>query len=213
MIKTTTLRRFRIPIYLAICAAGLYGLSVWVEGRHDATPIRYPFQLAPGLSRSPEFSVTGEWRYGIYLEVERGMPIEELLGLLGVPSGTDGNTNSVLHLDWAVFEDGKAIEQGTVDDSRGAWEGLSARLGVFHAERDKTYVIEIDSHRDAAALAVANPQIVVRIHIADRQGDFLLASLLSSASWLLAIVAAIWMAAALVRRMRDKSFRVEDGDS
>lgn len=124
-----------------------------------------PISLATGTVLTPEFSVKREG-YEIYVRAEKKLPFEAMNCMLGLVLASDTCTGEpLLQVDWVLRDHDQVMAQGGVHwrDTRGRWaeDYMERSVGGFGEESNKKYVLELRFTKDASALNVTNPHLVV----------------------------------------------------
>src|SRR4051794_36338049 len=165
MIKLSDYRR---SILVTLLSVLLLGGSTMIANWHNWEPVSFPITLHLGaINSSPQFRVDTATQYLIGLDVDRQLPFDRLNCLLGldivIPEGC-GSTSSVLYLEWRLMPTGKPEIYGdTRGSARGAWgRAITRTIGSFNGELGTTYILHVESKRDASALDATDPRVVVR---------------------------------------------------
>lgn len=130
-----------------------------------------PVSLAVGTVRAPEFSAVAQ-RYDIIVEVERPLPFQQMMCMMGAASGLvdpkDCSSNDpLLRADWAVWDGEHVVDKGSIRDNLAAkWENkhIYVLVGSFGGEAGKKYVVEVKFTKDGTPLNIANPHLIVILH-------------------------------------------------
>src|SRR5262245_17885495 len=97
----------KVPLGLVIAACAIFAVNFWSLNQHDWTPLSTPLPLKAGEFTSPVFSVDLDSSYSVEIVVERVMPFERLVCLLGArtfrPDQCDG-VPPALDLSYSVYE-------------------------------------------------------------------------------------------------------------
>ncbi len=159
-------------------AAGVLGIGLFaplaLAKSRPAHPYRYsvvdvPVSLAAGTVRTPEFSPRKTSWHWIMIQVERPLPFQQMMCMMGVTHGPleSKNCNSedpLLRADWTVWNEGQIVLSGsstTKADSAFTDDNIFKFLGKFPAEVGKKYVLEVKFTKDGTPLNVANPHLIV----------------------------------------------------
>lgn len=132
--------------------------------------IDMPVSLAAGLVRTPEFPVKHKW-YTMEIRSEWRLPSHELqckMGFTLVPTDPESNTcriQPLIDLDWSVLDGDQVVAHGSAKDWTNDFEAgakyLSRIIGQFEGQSKHRYVIEVRFAKDASALDVTNPRLVI----------------------------------------------------
>jgi hypothetical protein len=196
-------RRVIAPVCFLILG-GLFLLSaIYVQNSHKWTPVSFPIDLKPGVTRSPAFRVNLSTDYEIELEVDRSLPLDQLNCLLGIHYDQKVCTKlpSPILLNWVVLSDGTAIKKGASEDIRaGSWGPTVARtIGRMAFEKDRDYFMDVMSLRDVSMLAAATPRISIVVNPAEIETYVIASQLLLYLSIFFGGVGVIWLVVTLQR--------------
>jgi hypothetical protein len=162
-------RRDLIASLSGTLGVGLLGSRVWAFSCWDCRKpaVDMPVSLAVGTVRTPEFAVKRQ-PYLIIIEAKKRLPFDELNCMLGLTTALPDpkcDKEPLLQADWTVWDNGQAVDHGSVHrrDGGGAWaeDSIERWLGHFVGEEKKKYVLEVKFTKDASALNVTNPHLVV----------------------------------------------------
>jgi hypothetical protein len=139
-----------------------------------AHPYRYsivdvPVSLAVGTVRTPEFSPRKTSWHWILIQVEKPLPFQKMMCMMGVtlsPLDSKNCTSEdpLLRADWTVWNEGQVVSSGSSTaraDSAFTDDNIFKFLGKFPAETGKKYVLEVKFTKDGTQLNVANPHLIV----------------------------------------------------
>ena len=153
-----------VAICLSAAAGPLCGQVCKAEHK-DGIATR--ISLAAGTIRTPPLEAKNKF-YNIDIEAQWALPAEELrcaMGFAVSPSDTHCKQPQLLKTAWKVF-DGDQIVASGVDDGRSTGfeadkDALTRNVGSFRAQKRHTYVIELTFLKDASALNVTQPCLLV----------------------------------------------------
>jgi hypothetical protein len=156
---------------LAFTVAGFacyFGNYSWFRTRTWSV-VRVPMLLEPGSKSTEQFTPNITERFLIQLEVDRDTPAdlsEKVLGIGDLASGNLGRGQG-FKVQWLVFENGKLLKQGLSDgNGEGYWSAKKGRiLGVFPAQKGRTYWLETNVLEDGSALLPFHPTLRVAVDI------------------------------------------------
>jgi hypothetical protein len=196
-----------MPWIIFIVGISLFGLSYPIATWNKWTPVSFPIDLRPGISRSPAFSIDLSSDYLIELEVERKLPFEQINCLLGVsplPNGNCVGIESPVDLRWVVSSLGRKIAEGSSEQEHGgAWStSISRTIGRFRGDKGQEYRVQVESLKDASVLTSSNPRITVGVHSIKSKGYYAFAQITGWIGIALASVGLIWVFIGLARRSR-----------
>jgi hypothetical protein len=155
---------------------GMLGALILVPGASAGRPdhpYRYsvvdiPISLAVGTVRTPEFSPRKTSWHWIMVQVERPLPFEQMMCMMGVTHGPDSKNctseDPLLRADWTVWSEGQIVSSGsstTKADAKFTKENIFKFLGKFPAEAGKKYVLEVQFTKDGTPLNVAHPHLII----------------------------------------------------
>lgn len=166
--------------------AAIVFITVTASARtHKPWPDKYavvvmPVSLAVGTVRTSEFTVVGA-AYEILLQFEKPLPFDEERCMLGATLGPldeadcrKSNVEPLLQTEWTVRDGDRIVERGKTATHVCTFEDkhIYMCVGVFTGEVGKDepathgnkYVVEIKFTKDAAALNVTNPRLIVIKH-------------------------------------------------
>ncbi len=134
-------------------------------GRKPAVDI--PVSLAVGTVRTPEFPVKRD-AYLIIIRAEKRLPFADMNCMLGLEAplpNPDCSKEPMLQADWTLWDNGHLVGRGAAHlrNGRGGWaeDSIDRYLGNFVGETKKKYVLEVKFTKDASALDVTNPHLIV----------------------------------------------------
>ncbi len=159
-------------------AVGVLGMRFLVPGAsagsHKDHPYRYsivdvPISLAVGAVWTPAFSPRKTGWYWIMVQVEKPLPFEQMMCMMGVTQGPLDlkkctSEDPLLRADWIVRSEDQIISSGTSTtkaDAAFTKDNIFKFLGKFPAEAGKKYVLEVKFTKDGTPLNVANPHLIV----------------------------------------------------
>jgi hypothetical protein len=162
-------------IGLAVGVLGILLFAPFASARSRAAhPYRYsvvdvPVSLGVGTVQTPEFSPRKTSWYWIMVQVEKPLPFQQMICMMGVTHGPLESKNCtgedpLLRADWTVRSEGQIVSTGSSTnkaDSAFTDENIFKFLGKFHAEAGKRYVLEVKFTKDGTPLNVANPHLIV----------------------------------------------------
>jgi len=130
--------------------------------------VNMPVSLAVGTVRTPEFPVKHQ-PYLVIIQAERRLPLADMNRMMGLTTGPrdpyNCNEEPLLQADWTVWDNGRVVDHGSAHrrNYSGAWakDSIEKWLGHFVGEAKKKYVLEVKFTRDASALNVTNPDLIV----------------------------------------------------
>lgn len=132
--------------------------------------IDMPVSLAVGTVRTPEFPVKGKY-YNIEIEAKWLIPDEELRCKMGFAVSPSDNhcdlkhLESLLEIKWRVLDGGQVVAEGSDEGRSTSFEAdskaLTRDLGTFKAVNKHRYVVEVTFIKDASALNVTQPRLIV----------------------------------------------------
>jgi hypothetical protein len=129
--------------------------------------IDMPISLGMGVVRTPEFSAKRDF-YNVHIEVKWLLPTDELrckMGFAVSPSDNHCKWASLLNLKWKVLDGNEVVAEGADAGRSTGFEAdkdnLSRSVGSFKAAAHHKYVVELTFLKDASALNVTKPRLVV----------------------------------------------------
>jgi hypothetical protein len=131
--------------------------------------INMPITMGLGTVRTPGFSAKRGW-YNIEIEAKWRLPADELrckMGFAVSPSDNHCKWESLLDIQWRVLDGGQVVASGTelgrsnsfgFDASKDA---LTRNVANFKALAHHKYIVEITFLKDASALDIVQPRLIV----------------------------------------------------
>lgn len=146
-------------------------LTLGVTGQHcgvcTKNGIDMPISLRRGIVRTPEFSAKRGY-YNIDIEVKWLLPTDELrckMGFAVTPSDNHCKWASLLDLKWRVLDGSEIVAEGTDSGRNNSFDAdsdtLSRNVANFKAIAHHKYIVELTFLKDASALNVAQPRLIV----------------------------------------------------
>lgn len=142
-------------------------------GRRPDHPYRYsladiPVSLALGTVRTSPLPVVAHW-YWIMVQVEKPLPFLQMQCMMGVTSGRrdpkdSSSDDPLLQADWTVWDGDRIVARGSIPARCACMsedKHIYKFLGGFPGTAGRQYVVEVKFTRDATALNVANPHLIV----------------------------------------------------
>lgn len=196
--------QYLIPATMMIAAALVYGWAAHQSTRYKWTPVDIPFPLQAGSFKNPVFHVDLAATYVIYLSAERNLPLRELNCLLGIEKEGEKHcheTPSPLSVSWQVFARGDSVASGTSEKSKGGAWGTKVKrtIGMFRAEPNVDYTLEVHSHKNAISLQKANPHLLVSASPVVFKNYFATSSLIAMLGLFLGAIGGIWLLISVIR--------------
>lgn len=137
--------------------------------RHYLPRLNMPISLAQGTVRTPPFAVYHEG-YQIIIRAERnkGLSLDEMDCMMGITTGpldsAKCDKEPLFQADWTIWDGAQAVAQGSVRGRHGgAWatDSIERYIGNFGGQSNKTYELELNFTKDASALNVTDPHLIV----------------------------------------------------
>ena len=156
------------PVAVLALAAALYAAAGSVPVYYGLMPVRVPFELREGATRTAEFRAKLDTTYIVMIELERMPPWFDwkcYLGDQSIYSGQCTGEPSVVDLAWSVTSDGQVVASG---DTRNRVHGLpwsdtiSPVIGRFDGAKGRSYVVHVESRMDGRLLDSGGPNIAVQ---------------------------------------------------
>jgi hypothetical protein len=128
--------------------------------------------LAAGTVKTPEFSVVKNGWHWIMIQVEKPLPFDQMMCMMGTASSRldlkycSGN-DPLLRADWVAYEDGHIVLSGsstTTGDQMWDDKYIFKFIGSFPVLLGKKYVVEVKFTKDGTPLNVANPHLIIVRH-------------------------------------------------
>lgn len=191
----TSLKRLRRPALILVAALLIYGAGFTIAGWFGSGFLTLPVDLQPGVAQSARFRVGPATRYLVELQVERNIPSDDLLCLLGgVPFRPPCAIEPVLDIQWTLRSGLQQIASGSSrnETSMGFGSTVTKTIGQFEGSLGSEYVLEIVSMSDGSALAAANPRIVVGFPPDFSKGFFIFAPLMAFVASAIAVFGLVW---------------------
>lgn len=166
------MRRRRIEasfVLIALCLL-ISGILIRRPGASlepNWVPMVYATSLKMGTIRTPEFTTNRSGVYEIEINVENKYGIQKMQCLLGAtdnyPAQCDG-IPSLIDISWTLLDTDRVVATGNSHDFSGLAQSDSLKrfLGTVNCQAGHHYSLVLDIRRDASALDVANPRIVVQ---------------------------------------------------
>jgi hypothetical protein len=149
--------------------------GVFARGHKDfperRSDVYMSVSLAVGAVRTPEFSTVAQW-YDIILQVEKPLPFERMVCMMGVGSffhdpKNCNNNDPLIRANWTVWDGEHIVDQGSIpnrDASAFEDKHIYKLLGSFASEGGKKFVVEVRFTKDGSPLNIANPHLIVIQH-------------------------------------------------
>ena len=160
-------------------ATGLGAAFVWLCACSATRLVQHPYpksaidiavSLQVGTVQTPEFPVIAE-DYYIMIQAEGVLPAGQMLCMMGMyrtPLAHRGNNCSsddpLLRTDWVVLDTGRVIARGSSPPDGHFMFNKEEKIkviGYFSGQAGKKYAVEVKFTKDATALDVANPHLIV----------------------------------------------------
>ncbi|MFA5179951.1 MAG: hypothetical protein WC405_01405 [Syntrophales bacterium] len=195
-------KRLVWPISLLTVTVMLYAGSILVLNFYKWKPLSILIDMRPGVTRFPVIKVNFTAVYDIKLEVDRKIPFEQLVCLMGLEGDSNyqlcKNISSPVELTWVLFSNGVALKEGTSHRklSGGYGSTITRSIGAVSLEEGKDYLLEVTSLRDASVLASTSPRITVEAQAPINKPYAVIAQLLSILAFLcggIGIISIIWI--------------------
>lgn len=195
---------------LAVGVALFCGFFIWANW-YNWQPASFSIGLRPGITTSKPFSIDVTDLYSIELEIDRHLPFEQLICLLGdkdaIALNKCGTTASVINFNWSVLSvGGDLIEKGTsagtpyIGSSSAA--KMSRVIGRFQGTAGNKYVIRVESLQDVSVLADISPTI--NVLAIQPKGAAVLAGIGMLIGLLFAVPGLIWLIVRLTALRKSK---------
>jgi len=145
------------------------GWIVWVETR-SSVPVDIPVSLSTGREYTREFRVNLEQTYTIAIEVDKKLPFDDLVCLLGVNTPALEPCNKippVVKATWVLTSQGNLVAQGSSDESKGGDfmnDKIGREIGSFESVKGHRYKLTVSILSDGIRLAQCNPHLKVEVH-------------------------------------------------
>jgi len=148
--------------------------------------------LAEGPRGPFSFRTDLDTDYLISIDVERKIESQKLGCMLGMsifPERCHG-LPSLINISWRVRGNGKTIAEGNSSNYKGGGWGptVQRQIGSFRASKGSAYTLDLVVNKDAGALNVANPKIVVAVHPGEDKGNVVIAQLIGMGALLLSLI-------------------------
>jgi hypothetical protein len=174
-------------------------------------PVDQPISLNVGHTQSPDFSVNVQENFELQLAVDRSVPSDLAVHVLGIGDATSAHDELArgFRVKWAVEQAGTVIKTGISDGhDQGYWGATEGRrFGFFRAEKEKPYTIRLDVLEDGSKLAPYHPRLQVRVDLFALDGYFLSTGVMVAAGVFAAGLGAILLIVAGVLRLKSKGQR------
>ncbi len=195
-------KNLKAPLLMLSIGIAILGGSLVVGYWYKWTPASFPIDLRPGVTRSPAFSVDLTTDYVIEFEVERNLPFEQLICLLGdkdaIALKKCEATASLVDFRWRVFPpSGEPIAQGTSTQEHGGAASntfMSRYIGRFQGEAGNEYLVEIELLKDASLLTPSHPRINVKAHTTAQKEHYVISGVGMTIGLMFAIPSLLWLA-------------------
>jgi hypothetical protein len=155
---------------LLIIVGGSWALhdGIWYRTR-TWRPVNQPISLTVGHIETPKFVVNVEENFAVDLAVDRSVPSDISVNVLGIGDLISQNNEDKpgFKLAWAVKSGNETVETG-ISDGRGEgyWGSATGRrLGFFHAQKNKPYTVQIDVIEEGSKLAPYHPRLLVHVDL------------------------------------------------
>lgn len=189
------LKKLRRPAWILGAALLIYGAGFTIADWFGSGFLTLPVDLQPGVTQSAKFRVGPATRYLVELQVERNIPGDDLLCLLGgVPFRPPCAVDSVVDIQWTLRSGSQQIASGSSrnETSMGFGSTVKKTIGQFEGSLGSEYVLEIMSMSDGSALAAANPRVVVRFPPDFAKGFFIFAPVIAFVASAIAVFGLVW---------------------
>jgi len=128
-----------------------------------------PVSLAVGQVSAREFPIKVTGSYVIAIEAKKRLPLGELCCMMKLSTGPSDPDNcdqeSLIQALWIVRSEGQIVDHGNSNDDFGFSFGndtVERSIGHFRAESGNHYTLDVNFTRNAAALDVTDPHLVLR---------------------------------------------------
>src|SRR3989344_2116213 len=195
-------KNLKAPLLILSIGIAILGSSLVIGYWYKWTPASFPVDLRPGITRSPLFSVDLTTDYVIEFEVERNLPFEQLICLLGdkdaIALKKCEATASLVDFRWRVFSlSGEPVAQGASAQEHGGAASntfMSRYIGRFQGESGKEYLVEVELLKDASLLMPSHPHINVKAHTTVQKEHYVISGIGMTIGLMFAIPSLLWLA-------------------
>jgi hypothetical protein len=154
---------------LLVGAVSTYIHALDLEHSRNWQPLAYPVSLVPGTIATPNLGNDLSGDYEIGMAFQQTPSLDKLACLVGNgrfdPNGCSG-ISDMLNIEWSLVDNGKIVQKDSSDDNptiEFSSPEVYRRIGRFKAQKGHEYALTLNVVRDAAALNVAHPRILVRV--------------------------------------------------